>query len=117
MGVDKKETASDGRSDAKHFVRSKTGPTCCVLHGLAGIGKTQIALEYTYRYQSEYDATFWLEVDYDWSLRSAYAQISDQLCLLEPKASEDDGDQRQTLAIRKAREWLQSTGNNSEHDL
>ncbi len=109
--------ASDGHSDAKYFGGRKTVPTCCILHGLAGIGKTQIALEYAYRYGSEYDATFWLEAEHDWTLTSTYAQISDQLCLLEPKTSEDDGDKRQTLAIRKAREWLQSTGSNSEHNL
>lgn len=60
---------------------------------------------------------FWLEAEHDWTLTSTYAQISDQLCLLEPKTSEDDGNQRQRLAIRKALEWLQSTGNNSEHRL
>lgn len=44
-GVDKEESASDAQSDAKHLLRSKAGLACCVLHGLAGIGKTQIALE------------------------------------------------------------------------
>jgi hypothetical protein len=29
------------------------------LHGLGGIGKTQIALEYAYRYALEYSAIFW----------------------------------------------------------
>ena len=113
-GVEKEE---EGRSEAKHSVRGNVGAACCVLHGLAGIGKTQIALEYTYCYRSEYDATFWIEAEHDWALRATYAQISDQLCLPELKISEDDGDQSQTLAIRKAREWLQSTGNNLEHDL
>ena len=110
-GLDKEETASNGQSDAKHAMRRDIGPACCVLHGLAGIGKTQIALEYTYRYRSEYDAIFWLEAEHDWTLTSTYAQISDQLCLLEPKISEDDGAERQTLTIQKGREWLQSTGN------
>ncbi len=115
--VDTEEIGSNSQLGAEHFVRRKTGPACCVLHGLAGIGKTQIALEYTYRYRSEYDATFWLETEHDWTLTSTYARISDQLCLLDPKTLEDDGDKSQTLAIQKAREWLQSTGNNSEHDL
>lgn len=84
------------------------------MHGLAGIGKAQIALEYTYRYGSEYDAIFWLEAEHDWALTSTYAQISNQLGLLDPKTSEDDGDTRQIMAMRKAREWLQSTGNDSD---
>ena len=57
-GLDKEEAASTAQSDAKHTVRSKTGPAYCVLQGLAGIGKKQIALEYTYHYRSEYDAIF-----------------------------------------------------------
>lgn len=31
-----------------------------VLNGLAGIGKTQLALEYSYRWQERYQAIFWL---------------------------------------------------------
>src|SRR5271169_4783919 len=30
------------------------------IHGLGGIGKTQMALEYCYRYRAEYDYIFWL---------------------------------------------------------
>src|SRR5260370_39820705 len=33
------------------------------LHGLGGIGKTQIALEYAYRYALEYSAVFWIEAE------------------------------------------------------
>ena len=39
-GVEEEEMASDGQSDAKHFGGRKTVPACCILHGLAGIGKT-----------------------------------------------------------------------------
>ena len=116
-GVDKEEAAPTAQSDSKHSVRSETRPASCILEGSAGIGKTQIALEYTYRYGSEYDAIFWLEAEHDWTLASTYAQISDQLCLCETKTSEDDGVKTQTLAFLKAREWLQSTDNDSEHDL
>lgn len=31
--------------------------------GLGGIGKTQVALEYTYRYCQEYHAIFWIKAD------------------------------------------------------
>ena len=57
-GTDEEDAMSNYPSDSNHFEGRKTSPACCVLHGLAGIGKTQIALEYTYRYRSDYDAIF-----------------------------------------------------------
>jgi len=35
------------------------GPSCA-LHGLGGIGKTHLALEYAYRHAPEYAAVFWI---------------------------------------------------------
>lgn len=32
-----------------------------VLYGIGGVGKTQIALEYVYRFQSRYSAIFWID--------------------------------------------------------
>ncbi len=111
---DENESVSDSQLEAEHFAKRKTGPACCVIHGLAGIGKTQIALEYTYRNKTDYDAIFWLAAEHDWTLASTYAQISDQLGLLDLKTFEKDGDKKQTLAIQKARDWLQSTGKDPE---
>ncbi|KAG8533100.1 uncharacterized protein KY384_001883 [Bacidia gigantensis] len=87
-----------------------SGPACCVLTGIGGVGKTQTALEYTYRYRDKYDAIFWLEAEDKWTLTAKYAQISDALGLLDQHTFEKDGHRRQTLGIEKAREWLQSTG-------
>src|SRR5579872_861085 len=33
------------------------------ISGLGGIGKTQLALEYAYRYHQEYQAVFWVKAD------------------------------------------------------
>ena len=51
------------------------------LRGLAGIGKTQIALEYAYRYAQEYTAVFWIEAETRASLLKSYAAIARQLHL------------------------------------
>jgi tetratricopeptide (TPR) repeat protein len=53
------------------------------LNGLAGIGKTEIAIEYAYRYQQEYQAVFWIRAS---SLDIFYADalaLADLLALPE----------------------------------
>lgn len=102
---------SAGRPEADASTKTKTGPASCVLHDVGGISKTQVALEYTYRYLEEYNAVFWLAEEHDWTLTSTYARISDILGLLDSKTLEDQADKRQNLAIEKAREWLATTGN------
>lgn len=102
---------ADQRLEAEHHMKKKYGPACCLIHGLAGIGKTQIALEYTYLYRDEYDATFWLEAEHDWTLASSYAQMAFKLGLVdEDDGAGTDGDKKQNIAIQKARDWLQNTG-------
>lgn len=58
-----------GREDILHQLHQDIGPNegenfprqkSCVLNGLGGSGKTQIALEYTYRYRDPYQYIFWL---------------------------------------------------------
>ncbi|XMA10379.1 hypothetical protein WAI453_003170 [Rhynchosporium graminicola] len=35
-------------------------PSSCVLHGIGGVGKTQVALQYLYRPEDDYEYIFWV---------------------------------------------------------
>lgn len=36
---------------------------CFLIHGIGGVGKTQLAVEFTYRYARYFDEIFWLQLD------------------------------------------------------
>ena len=56
---------SSGDEQKHQAPQEGTAPRACVVHGPAGMGKSQIALEYTHRYMSEYNEVFWLPADQD----------------------------------------------------
>jgi tetratricopeptide (TPR) repeat protein len=51
------------------------------LTGLGGIGKTQLALEYSYRYQEDYDIIWWMRSELSSTLLDDYAQLAQSLGL------------------------------------
>jgi tetratricopeptide (TPR) repeat protein len=47
-----------------------------VMSGLSGIGKTQVALEYVYRYQQDYKHIFWLNASSEQALLADYIAVA-----------------------------------------
>jgi tetratricopeptide (TPR) repeat protein len=61
------------------------------LHGLGGVGKTQLAIEYAYRYAHEYQVVWWIPADQLGLIRSTLAALAPRLGLvgLAPGRVED----------------------------
>jgi tetratricopeptide (TPR) repeat protein/transcriptional regulator with XRE-family HTH domain len=76
------------------------GPHLQALTGLAGIGKTQTALEYVYRYADHYRGVFWLPADTRAGCLAALGELADFLDL----PARRDPDYGRTLAA--VREWF-----------
>lgn len=51
------------------------------LHGLGGVGKSQIAIEYCYRHQDEYDLIWWIPSERLTMVRHAYVDLATHLDL------------------------------------
>ena len=72
------------------------------ISGLGGIGKTQCAVEYAYRYRSEYRAVLWVQADSYKSLVSDFVKLAALLDL--PEKDEPDAKK----AIDAVKLWLQT---------
>src|SRR5581483_6591671 len=60
------------------------------ISGLGGIGKTQLALEYAYRYQKSYHDIFWASADTEEALMAAYMRFAEVLHLPEAKEADQN---------------------------
>ena len=74
-----------------------------VISGLGGIGKTQLAIEYAYRFQEEYQYIFWLRAEE--LLASDFAAIATTLDLPIKH------DENQNIAVATVKRWLQTHEN------
>ena len=68
------------------------------LHGLGGMGKTQIAIQYSYNHMADYQLVWWIRSEESATLASDYADLASDLDL--PKID----DQRKI--INAVRRWL-----------
>ncbi|HET8842670.1 MAG TPA: FxSxx-COOH system tetratricopeptide repeat protein [Ktedonobacteraceae bacterium] len=69
-------------------------------HGLGGIGKTQLAVEYAYQYHREYDAVLWVEAETQTSLTSSFMALAEVLAL--PEQAEED----QNKVVAAVQRWF-----------
>ena len=58
-----------------------------VLHGLGGIGKTQLSVAYAKRHKDSYSAIFWLNIKDEDSLKQSYVKVAKQILREHPSAS------------------------------
>ncbi|MEU8982127.1 FxSxx-COOH system tetratricopeptide repeat protein [Streptomyces sp. NPDC048309] len=85
-GVPRRNTRFTGRepllNDAYHLLQgAEPGAGVVTLHGMSGVGKTQLAAEYVYRFGSEYDVVWWVNAEKRVNYRRRLAELAPQLGL------------------------------------
>jgi hypothetical protein len=51
------------------------------LHGMGGVGKSQLAVEYVYRHQDSYDAVWWISAERPTQIAAALAELAQRMKL------------------------------------
>lgn len=86
------------------FLKQKRVPSFQGVCGLGGIGKTQVAIHYAFRYQNEYATTFWIRSDTTIQLTDGFRSIAKRLGLPYDETRRDE-------VIPIVRNWLAKNSN------
>lgn len=76
-----------------------------VLHGLGGVGKTKIALQYVNQSRHRFDAILWISADNSIKLTQSFLEASRRLGLTLEKSDSQDA----VAAMSKVKAWLVET--------
>jgi hypothetical protein len=108
-----------GRSENLQTMAEYLSPTrrqkILVIHGLGGIGKTQLALEFAKIYHDRFSSTFWINGETEQTLKMGLATIAQDI----PSSTGISnavvlGDNQSVeLAIKNSLRWLQRPKNSS----
>lgn len=83
------------------LVSGRSAALTQAIAGLGGVGKTQLALEYCYRYAAEYSVVWWMRAEEPTSLASDYARLAVKLNLPEKDLA------NQSEIVAGVRAWLE----------
>ena len=94
-GVPPRNTNFAGRDELLEQIRASLRQDASAalvpqaVHGYGGVGKTQIAVEFAYRFQDDYDLVWWVTADEERSIRRSLVSLARRLGLAESVDADD----------------------------
>lgn len=86
-----------------------------VIHGLEGMGKTQLMIAFAKRHREDYSAVFWLNAKDNDSMVASFTNVARQILRDHPTAkgleSVDSPTAKDGVAVDAVRSWLSLRGN------
>ncbi|CAM5618649.1 Multidrug resistance protein MdtH [Streptomyces glaucescens] len=76
------------------------------LHGTGGIGKTQVALEYVYRFREHYDIVWWIDAEQADQIPVHYAELAARVGAGKPDAGVEFNARYALDHLRSRERWL-----------
>jgi ATP/maltotriose-dependent transcriptional regulator MalT len=91
-----------------------TGRQAVTLHGLGGIGKTQLAIAYIMAHRDDYSAILWLNIKDEVSVKQSYMRLAKRILQDCPSASQVGvftDDKKQDEVVAAVKRWLEHAKN------
>jgi tetratricopeptide (TPR) repeat protein len=86
------------------------------LHGMGGIGKTQMALEYAHRFASQYDLVWWIDAEQADQLPVRYTELAGRIGIAKSDAGTEANAHSLLQDLRMRRRWLLILDNAEQPD-
>ncbi|KNG83907.1 hypothetical protein ANOM_008130 [Aspergillus nomiae NRRL 13137] len=100
-----REDLLDQIADTLSPKAGRSGPRTLALYGIGGAGKTQTALQYTYRTREQYDAVLWISADSTVKMAQDYMTVARRLSVVPATQETQDA----FGAMAKMKSWLADT--------